>query len=91
MATYTFVDKECNFSFSQNRKYMTASTRSGTSLYQIYELDPDNPYTYVAYKPTPYRSSVNTLTGFCTGKQGTDENGRRYVEVATVLPEEESS
>ena len=90
VATYTFGDAESNFSFSQNRKYMTASRRS-SYLSQIYELDPDNPYTYVAYKPAPYRSSVNTLTGFCTGNQGTDENGRRYVEVATVLPEEESS
>ena len=93
--TYTWDSSKYTttyINFSQTRQYLTIVHYDGSSyVYQIYIQDENNPYNYIAYKPEAFRFSPRTLSGFCTGTQGTDENGRRYVEVATVLPEEEST
>lgn len=93
--TYTWDSSKYSttyINFSQTRQYLTICHYDRTDYaYQIYIQDENNPYNYIAYKPAAFRFSPRTLSGFCTGNQGTDENGRKYVEVATVLPEEESS
>ena len=93
--TYTWDSSKYSITyinFSQTRQYLTIVHYDGIDyIYQIYIQDENNPYNYIAYKPEAFRFSPRTLSGFCTGNQGTDENGRRYVEVSTVLPEEESS
>ena len=90
--TYTWDSSKYSttyINFSQTRQYLTIVHYDGSSyIYQIYIQDENNPYNYIAYKPEAFRFSPRTLSGFCTGTQGTDENGRRYVEVSTVLPEE---
>lgn len=90
--TYTWDSSKYTktyINFSQTRQYLTIVHYDGSDyIYQIYIQDENNPYNYIAYKPQAFRFSPRTLSGFCTGNQGTDENGRRYVEVATVLPEE---
>ena len=79
--------------YSYNREYLSfryenPNTSDGKNI--CFKLG-DSPYEYNAFKPSYTNLNSNWLTGKFTGTQGTDENGRRYVEVATVLPEEEST
>lgn len=79
--------------YSYNREYLSfryenPNTSDGENI--CFKLG-DSSYEYNAFKPSYTNLNSNWLTGKFTGNQGTDENGRRYVEVATVLPEEESS
>lgn len=75
--------------YSYNREYLSFSYYNNSTLGGeniCFKLG-DSPYEYNAFKPSYTNLNSNWLTGKFTGTQGTDENGRRYVEVATVLPD----
>ena len=90
-ADWTYDGNQVGWYYSFNREYVTFNGYDSVGGKNICFKLGDSSYEYNAFKPSYTNLNSNWLTGKFTGTQGTDENGRRYVEVSTVLPEEEST